>query len=64
MRWDEAYRFRSDPPNDTVTGCADDAHDMQQLILVVPATEKRHATNHFREYTTAGPYIDRGAVGP
>lgn len=43
---------------------SNDSHDVQELILVIPATEQRHTSYHFGEDAAARPNVDRGAVCP
>lgn len=60
---EDTYRFADDLADDTIVRCADDTHDVEKLILVVPSTKERNARNHLRKDATAGPDVDRGTVG-
>ena len=44
--------------------CSKQSHDMEELIIVVSASEKWSASYHLCEDTTTRPDIDGGAVGP
>lgn len=39
-----------------------DAHNVKQLILVVPTTEERNPGNHLGENAATGPNINGGTI--
>ncbi len=53
-----AYIFICDPPDETVIRRTNDAHDVQELILVVSPSEERDTRDHLGEDTTARPDVN------
>lgn len=58
------YRIGGNLPQHTVVRGTYDPHDVEQLIMVIATTEKRHAGDHLCEYATARPYIDGSVIRP
>lgn len=57
-----SYRFADNLANNSIIRGADNAHDMQQLILVVPTAEQGDTSDHLCEDAPTRPDVDRGAV--
>ena len=60
--YDSTYRIRRNLAQNTLVGGSNDAHDIQQLILVVAPAEEWYTRDHFRENAAARPDVDRGVV--
>ena len=63
LRWmKRAYRFFGHLLELGIRGGAEEPHDVEKLVVVIPAAKKGGAGNHFGEDTPTGPDVDGGAV--
>lgn len=58
----DTHRISSNFAQDPFVGRSDDAHDVQQLILVIAPSEEWHACYHLGKNTPTRPDINRCVV--